>query len=377
VSILDFALFGAAPTFAEPVLLGQRYFPSWNRYRHALQEIFERQYYTEYGPLNQQLEQKLQQFLGVKHAICVTNETVGLMMTADALALSGRVILPEYAPVASTQSLLWAGLEPVYCEIDLATHQVSIEHVAALIDENVVAIMGAHLWGGACDTNALTRLATAHGIQLYFDAAHAFGCMVDGVHIGNFGRCEVFSLHQANILNATEGGCICTNDDALAARLRTMRSSSAAGEAVAVIKTVNGRMSEAQAAIALMNLEDFPANRQRNEELHRSYHILLESVPGLQLIKPSGVSLSNLQCAACRVDELEYGLSRNVLVALLNAENVCAEPQTQYPRDSLSAPYIHLPIGAGMTVQEVERICTILTRANRNAPAIRARLAAS
>jgi dTDP-4-amino-4,6-dideoxygalactose transaminase len=382
VNVLDFALFGAPPAFAEPVLVGQRYFPSWDRYRQAFREIFERQYYTEYGPLNEQLEQKLQQFLGVKHAICVTSETVGLMMAADSMGLSGGVILPRYSPAASTQSLVWAGLEPVYCDVDLDTHQIYLDQVASLIDENVGAIMGVHLWGGACDPQALAQIAALHGIQLYFDAAHAFGCVVDGTHIGNFGRCEVLSFHQANILNATEGGCICTNDDELAARLRTMRSSSGAGEPVSVTKTVNGRMSEAQAAIALMNLEDFPANRKNNETLHRNYEIRLESVPGLQLIKPTGVSLSNFQCAVCRVNELEYGLSPKVLIALLNAENVCATLQPKYSRrlpdaDSVGAPCIQLPIGAGMTVQEVERICTILTEAYRAAPAIRARVASS
>jgi len=277
---------------------------------------------------------------------------------------------------------VWAGLESVYCELDSGTYQICIEQVASLIDKNVCAIMGVHLWGGACDTKALEQIATAHGIELYFDAAQAFGCTLDGVHIGNFGRCEVLSFHQANILNATEGGCICTNEDGLAARLRTMRSSSGAGETVSVVKTVNGRMSEAQAAIALMNLEDFPANRQNNQNLHRYYANRLESVPGLRLIKPSGVSLSNFQCAVCRVDELEYGLSRDALIALLKAERVFAEPVPEYPRrlngpDILTGSCMQLPIGACMTAQRVERVCMLLTEAQREATAIRARLASA
>ena len=378
---LDLALFGAPPAFAEPVLFGQRYFPSWERYRQAFQGIFDRQYYTEYGPLNQQLEQKLQQFLGVKHAICVTNETVGLMMAADAIGLSGRVIVARHAPASSVQSLEWAGLEPVYCDMDSDTQQIRIEQVESLIDENVSAIMGAHLWGGSCDPARLAQVAAEHGIQLYFDATHAFGCAVDGTRIGGFGRCEVLSFHQSNILNATEGGCVCTNDDELAARLRTMRSSSGAGVTVAVTRTVNGRMSEAQAAIALMNLEDFPVNRQNNENLHHSYESSLGSIPGIKLSKPTGVSLSNFQCAVCRVDEREYGLSPHRLIALLKAENVCAEQQAKYSHplpdgDSAGASAIHLPIGAGMTVQHVERICAILGKVRRAAPAIRARLAA-
>ena len=392
MSVNEFALFGAHPAFAEPLPVGQRYFPSWERYQKAFRGIFERQYYTEYGPLNQQLEQKLQQFLGVKHAICVTNETVGMMMVAGALDLGGKVILPALAPVGSAQALRWAGLEPMFCDVDPETGQIDLKQAASQIDDDVSAVMGVHLWSGACDPQGLTKLAEAHGVQLYFDAAHAFGCAVDGVHIGNFGRAEVFSFHQDNILNATEGGCICTNDDELAARLRTMRSSAGAGKPAEVTKTVNGRMTEAQSAIALMNLEDFPASRQHNETLYRSYESKLAAIPGLHLVKPGGVSFSNFQDVVCRVDEREFGMSRDMLIALLKAENVnvlryfypgihrsipYVQELPQYLErlpntDSLSASCIQLPIGALVTTQSVERICDILSCAHHAAQVIRA-----
>lgn len=393
MSTTDFALFGAPPAFAQPLPIGQLYFPSWERYQEAFRGIFERQYYTEYGPLNQQLEQKLQQFLGVKHAICVTNATIALMMLADAMGLKGKVILPGFTFIASAQSLSWAGIEPVFCDVDPDTHQIALDQIAAQIDKDVSAIMGVHLWGGACEPKALAELADAHEVQLYFDAAHAFGCSVDGVRIGNFGRAEVFSFHATKILSATEGGCICTNDDELAARLRTMRSSAGAGKPVEVTKTVNGRMSEAQCAIALMSLEDFPSNQKNNENLYRLYATQLAKIPGLYLVKPSGISFSNYQYVVCRVDERAFGLSRDLLIALLKAENVnarryfypglhrsipYAQELPQYLErlpntDTLSATCIQLPIGALVSAQNVERICEILSRAHHAAPAIRSR----
>lgn len=375
----DFALFGAPPAFDKPIPTGQLYFPSAQRYEAAFRGIFERQYYTEYGPLNRQLEQNLQQFLGVKHAICVTNETVALMMVANAMGLTGKVILPAFNHIAAAQSLSWAGLEPVFCDIDPVTHQVDIDHVSKLIDQDVSAILGVNLWGGACDVKALEQLARERKVQLYFDSTQAFGCKVDGVRIGNFGRAEVFSFHQSNILNATEGGCICTNDDALAAKLRVMRSSAGAGNVPAqVIKTVNGRMSEAQCAIALMSLEDFSANQQNNERLYRCYEANLASIAGLHFIKPSGVSHSNYQCVVCQVDEQEFGMSHDALIALLQAENIGAQ-RCFYPNshhgipssqdlpntDSLSASCIQLPIGALVTAQSVERVCNILNEARK------------
>lgn len=387
----DFALFGAPPAFDQPLPVGQLYFPSWERYEEAFRGIFERQYYTEYGPLNQQLEQKLQQFLGVKHAICVTNATIGLMMVADAMGLSGKVILPAFTFIASAQSLGWAGLEPVFCDVDPDTHHIDLEQIRALIDKDVSAIMGVHLWGGACDPKGLAELAVAHGVQLYFDAADAFGCAVDGVRVGNFGRAEVFSFHATKILSASEGGCICTNDGDLAARLRTMRSTAGAGKTVEVTRTVNGRMSEAQAAIALMSLEDFPANQKNNERLYRLYEAQLAAIPGIHLVNPTGVSFTNYQYVVCRVDEREFGLSRDLLIALLKAENVTAR-RYFYPGVHRSIPYVHelpqyverlpntdnlsasciqLPIGALVSAESVARICNILTKARRASAEIR------
>lgn len=389
----SFALFGAEPAFDKPLPIGQLYFPSWERYEAAFRGIFERQYYTNQGPLTQQLEEKLQQFLGVKHAICVSNATIGLMMVPDAMGLSGKVILPSFTFAASAQSLSWAGLEPVFCDINPDTHQIDIDQIGALIDEDVSAIMGVNLWGGACNQKALAEVVNANGIQLYFDSAHAFGCSVEGVPIGNFGRAEVFSFHATKILSATEGGCICTNDDELATRLRNIRSSYGAGKLVNVVKTANGRMSEAQAAIALMSLEDFPVNQKNNEALYRQYEAQLKAIPGLYLAIPTGVSFSNYQYLVCSVDEREFGLPRDLLIDLLKAENVVARryfypglhrsipyaqelPQylDRLPNtDSLCASCIQLPIGALVSAQSVERICNILIRAHQASVEIRSR----
>jgi len=387
----NFAFFGAKPTFDKPLPIGQLYFPSWERYEAAFKGIFERQYYNNNGPLHHELEEKLQQFLGVKHIICVSNATFGLMMVADAMELTGKVILPSFTFAASAQALTWAGLKPVFCDIDLDTHQIDIDKIEALIDKDVSAIMGVNLWGGACNQKALIELADDHGIQLYFDSAHAFGCRVDGVAIGNFGRAEVFSFHATKILSATEGGCICTNDDELAARLRCIRPSYGAEKPVSIVRVANARMSEAQAAIALMSLEDFPQNQKNNETLYRLYETQLNAIPGLHLVKPTGVSFSNFQYLVCSVDERVFGLSRDFLIDILMAENVVARryfypglhrsiPYVQeFPQyldslpntDSLCASCIQFPIGALVSAQSVERICNILARVQQASTAIR------
>ena len=390
---LDFALFGSEPAFDEPIPIGQLYFPSWERYEAAFQGIFNRRYYINNGPLLEMLEEKLQVFLGVKHAVCVGNATLGLMILADAMNLSGKVILPSFTFIASAQSLTWAGIEPVFCDIDPDSHQMDIDRLDALIDPDVSGIMGVNLWGGACNPGKLSNFAASNDIQLYFDSAHAFGCAVDGVRVGSFGCAEVFSFHATKILNACEGGCVCTNDDELAARLRSIRPTYGSAQNASVLRIANTRMSEAQAAIALMSLEDFPDNQQHNQALFYQYKAGLCEIPGLNLVEPNGVSFSNYQYLVCTVDEKNFGLSRDLLVALLKAENIIAR-RYFYPGVHRSIPYaqefpqyleqliytdrvcstcILFPIGALVSEQHVEHICHVLARAQKASLSIRAR----
>tara|TARA_B110000971_G_C19946906_1_gene471488 strand:+ start:28 stop:1221 length:1194 start_codon:yes stop_codon:yes gene_type:complete len=383
----EFALTGGVTTFSKPLPVGQLYFPSWDRYEAAMRGIFERRYYTNHGPLVQELEDRLQNYLGVKHAICVTNATIGLMMAAEALELSGKVILPSYTFIASAQSLSWAGVEPVFCDVDPVTHQIAVDKLDALIDSHVSAIMGVNLWGGACDVKSLERYAQLRDLRLYFDSAQAFGCEVDGTKVANFGSIEVFSFHATKVLSASEGGCICTNDDELASRLRNIRSSYGAGKLVSVTKTSNGRMSEAQAAIALMSLEDFPLNQQNNEMLFRIYEERLMNIPGVKLVNPAGVTFSNYQYVVCEVEKNIFGLSRDFLVEVLKAENIIAR-RYFYPgvhrttgyrnseslvtdmlpvTDYLCESCIQLPLGAMVDSNAVGAICDIIDKSHRNA----------
>ena len=390
MKIKDFALFGARPKFDKPLPVGQLYFPSWERYELAFRGIFQRNYYNNNGPLHEKLEDKLQQYLNVKNAICVSNATLGLMIVADAMELYGKIILPAFTFVGSAQSLLLAGLKPVFCDVDLKTHQIAIDNISALIDKDVSAIMGVNLWGGACEIKALSELTDTYGVQLYFDSAHSFGCSVDGIKIGNFGRAEVFSFHATKILSSTEGGCICTNDDNLAERIRSIRPSYGNEHPVEVDRVANARMSEAQAAIGLMSLEDFEKNQQNNETLYKYYESKLASIPGVHLVKPTGVNFSNYQYVVCMIDELEYGLSRDVLINLLKAENIITRRYfypglhktnllgqnltncNNFPNtDSICEACLQLPIGAPVSVQNVERISDIIYNAHHLAADIR------
>lgn len=373
---------------ATPLPVGQLYFPGWEDYEATFRELFERQYYTNHGPLVQRLEARLAETMQVRHAICVTNATIGLVMAVEALQLRGKVIVPSFTFIASAQCLSWTGLEPVFCDVDPVTHQLDPVAVEKLIDPEVTGILAVNLWGDACDAEALQAVADRHGLQLFFDSAHAMGCSVGTRPIGGFGALEVFSFHATKVFSSAEGGCITTNDDALAARLRNIRSSYGAGKPVEVVKTSNGRMSEAQAAVGLLNLEQLPQSLARNRAIFGHYRDGLSDIPGLTLHQPRRVTTSNHQYIVCTIDAAAFGLSRDGLLQWLQANNIVAR-RYFYPGTHRSLPYVHtlpqyvdalpitdrlneqliqLPSGALVSDEDVALICRLIAAAPRRAP---------
>lgn len=376
-------IFDADGKRREPLPVGQLYWPSWGRYEAAFRDIFERQYYTNHGPLAQTLEHRLSAVLGVRHAICVSNATIGLMMLGEAFGLRGKVITSAFTFIATAQALNWVGLEPVFCDVEPETHQLDPTCVEALIDPDVSAILPVNLWGDCCAIPQLQDIATRHGLRLFFDSAHGFGCRFDDRPLGGFGHAEVFSFHATKVLSAAEGGCITTNDDALAGKLRNIRSSYGAGVPVPVVKTSNGRMSEAHAAIALLNLDEFPRFLDRNRQIFDRYSAGLSGIEGLRLHRPGRTSATNHQYIVCDVDESAFGMSRDALLQHLRRHNIVARryfypgvhrcpPFNDLPRpgtlpvtERLTGCLLQLPSGALVQDDDVRMICRIIRNASR------------
>ena len=308
-SIADWAIFGGQPAFAAPIHVGQLCLPLWDGVEAAVRGIFERQWYANHGPLVHQLEQAFAEFIGVRHAIAVTNGTIALMIMAKALDMVGEVIVPAFTFPATAQALSWAGLTPVFGDVDPGTHNLSAKAARDLVTPRTRAILGVHLWGRACDPTGLRELAQEFGLRLVYDACHAVACTHRGARIGGLGDVEAFSFHATKILSATEGGCITTNDDALAARIRTIRSFHPGETHAPVSLRINGKMSEAQAAFALLSLADLPRNIERNRARYETYRQGLAGLAGISLIAYPEQEANNHQYVVIEVDAEAAGCS--------------------------------------------------------------------
>jgi dTDP-4-amino-4,6-dideoxygalactose transaminase len=393
------AILGAKPRIDELLPVGQLYWPQWDGYEKAARDIFARRFYTSQrfaGPLVVQFQRRLEEFLGVKHVIVVRNATNALMIATHTLGLQGRVIVPSWTFIATVQALAWSKCQPAFCDIDPETQQMSVASVERLLkDGGITGILGVHLWGSALPVTELDSLAQQYGVPVYYDAAQAFGCRLDERAVGTFGQTEIFSFHAANILSTAEGGCLATNDDTLAAKFLAMRGDHVSGTGVSM-QSATARLSEIQAAIGLMMLDDFDRHRQHNEEQHRRYESRLGSVPGIRVLKPAGVSASNFQHLVGVVDPPTFGLTRDELLSVLKAENIAAERHF-HPLSHAVSPFseialdpeqlrntrlaaewtFQLPIGARVTLDRVESICDVIHEAHLRADSLRPVLAAS
>ena len=319
------AHFGAKPRFARQVPCGQRHWPDWLAYRTIFDDIFDRQYYTNHGPLAQKLEARFAHDLGVRHAICVTNEYIALALCCQALRLSGPIVVPAHAPLRTVQPLNWASATPLFCDVDPQTGLLAAAQVeAVLAGQSACAILAHNPWCDACDVAGLEALAARAGAPLIFDSSQGFGCRIGQRPLGSLGSVDVISLQAEQIVSAGEGAIVGTNDDALAAHIRNIRSNYGMGPPVPVVKTGNGRLSEGQAALALYNLDRFAENLARNHVRRLRYADGLARIPGLKMRPSQGVTCTNAQNMVVLLDEEQFGISRDELVKLLRAENIDA-----------------------------------------------------
>jgi dTDP-4-amino-4,6-dideoxygalactose transaminase len=346
-----------------------------------LEEVLDSRWLTNDGPLVRELEQRICHLLGVGHCVATCNGTVALEILARALDLSGEVIVPSFTFIATAHALRWLGITPVFCDIDPHTHNLDPTRLPELITDRTSAILAVHLWGRPCATGQLQAVAAQHRLPLLYDAAHAFYSSHNGTMIGGFGTAEVFSFHATKFMHSFEGGAVVTNDDALAARLRLLRNFGFAGIDKVVDLGINGKLSEVAAAMGLANIERIDDLISRNQEHYRLYRHELAGIAGLSLIEYDEQERCNYQYLVLAVDESKAGLSRDQLVAVLEAENIRArryfypgchrmEPYRSEPQraelihtERLSEMLIVLPTGAAVDSDDIRLICRVIRRA--------------
>ena len=372
----------ADPHDAATLVVGRPNIGNRQRFLERVEDILDRRWLSNDGRYVQEFERRIAEFLGVGHCIAMCNATVGLEITIRALGLRGEVIVPSFTFVATAHALKWQEITPVFCDIDPVTHNIDPSQVEKLITPRTTGILAVHLWGRACDVESLDTIARERGLQLMYDASHAFACTHRGKLIGGFGHAEVFSFHATKFLNTLEGGVVTTNDSSLADKIRLMKNFGFTSYDQVDHLGMNGKMDEISAAMGLTNLEAIDEFIAANRCNYEAYREELSGLPALELLSYDDGEEHNYQYIVVAVDEEKARVSRDDIVKKLHDHDIIArryfypgchrlEPyRSEYPgaglllpeTEKLAAQLISLPTGSTIRRGDVNRVCEIIRR---------------
>ncbi|MDQ2974210.1 MAG: aminotransferase class I/II-fold pyridoxal phosphate-dependent enzyme [Acidobacteriota bacterium] len=393
-AVEDLAVFGGTPAFDQPLHVGRPNIGDRQAFEQRVRDILDRRWLSNDGPYVQQLEQRIAEFVGVKHCIAMCNATVALEIAIRALGMTGEVIVPSFTFIATAHALQWQEITPVFCDVDPLTHNLDPPRVEELITPRTTGIIGVHLWGRGCDIAALTEIAKRRSLKLLFDSAHAFGCSYRGKMIGGFGDAELFSFHATKFFNTFEGGALVTDNDELARKVRLMKNFGFSGYDEVTYIGTNGKMSEVSAAMGLTNLESLDHFLDVNNRNFLKYREGLAGLEGVELTTYDESEKCNHQYIVLEVDQRKTDLNRDHLLKVLWAENVLAR-RYFYPGCHRSEPYrscfphaglllpeterlvnrvLVLPNGTGVSADDVGTICDILRLAVQNGSEVTRRI---
>ena len=296
--------------------------PSLEEFNVYLKDIWDRKWITNNGYYHKELEKALCKYLGVPYISLFTNGTLPLITALQALRITGEVITTPYSFVATTHSLWWNGIKPVFVDIDLETGNLDPNKIEAAITPNTTAIMPVHVYGKPCDTLHIQEIADKYGLKVIYDAAHAFGVKVYGESILNAGDMSTLSFHATKVYNTIEGGALIMHDEQTKKRIDYLKNFGFAGETEVVAPGINSKMDEMRAAYGLINLRQVDYAIAARKKVAVRYREALRDVIGISFFDDMPGVTHNYSYFPIFVDAEKYGMTRDELYFKMKEQNV-------------------------------------------------------
>lgn len=325
----------------DPLYVTRPYLPPLEEFIPYLQKIWGSHTLTNGGPMHQQFELALGDYLGVEHISLFSNGTQALVTALQALRISGQVITTPYSFVATAHSLVWNGITPIFVDVASDSYNLDPACIEAAITPQTTAIMPVHCYGHPCDVDGIQRIADKYNLRVIYDAAHAFGVKDVGGSILRHGDLSVLSFHATKVFNTFEGGAIVCPSAKVKAHIDHLKNFGFVDEETVVAPGVNGKMNEFSAALGLLQLRHIDRILHSREKIHKCYIEKLSEVPNISWITPSIEFNSNYSYFPILVGEC-YPLSRDALYQAMRAQGVFAR-RYFYPLISDFSVYCGLP----------------------------------
>ena len=329
--------------------------PSLDDFNALLKEIWDSKWITNNGRFHQQLERELADYLKVPYLSLFTNGTLPLITALQALRVTGEVITTPYSFVATTHSLWWNGIKPVFVDIDPANCGIDPEKIEAAITPKTTAIMPVHCYGKPCDTAAIQAIADKYGLKVIYDAAHAFGVEVDGESILNAGGISTLSFHATKVYNTIEGGAMVMHDEKTKQRIDYLKNFGFAGETTVVAPGINSKMDEMRAAYGLLNLRQVDAAIEARGRVARRYREALRDVEGVRFFDDIPGVRHNYSYFPVFIDAEKFGKTRDQLYFEMRDANVLGR-RYFYPLISEFSTYRNLPSATRENLPEAYKL---------------------
>ncbi|MDR1846955.1 MAG: DegT/DnrJ/EryC1/StrS family aminotransferase [Bacteroidales bacterium] len=353
--------------------------PPLEEFNSYLQVIWNNKWITNNGSFHQELESRLCEYLGVKYLSLFTNGTLPLITALQALRITGEVITTPYSFVATTHSLWWNGIKPIFVDIDPLSLNLNPELIERAITPQTTAIMPVHVYGNPCDTDRIQAIADKYGLKVIYDAAHAFGVKRNGVSILNYGDISTLSFHATKTYNTIEGGALICHDENTKKRIDYLKNFGFAGEIEVVAPGINGKMDEIRAAYGLLNLKYVDSAIAKRREVATEYRERLKDIKGITFLNDISGVHHNYSYFPVFIGD-DYSCSRDELYERLKEHNIYGR-RYFYPLISNFSTYrglnsasqdnlpvanrmadsvICLPIHHEITKEDLDRIISLL-----------------
>ena len=287
-----------------------------------LKDIWERKWLTNNGYYHQELEKALCDFLKVPFISLFTNGTIPLICALQALRITGEVITTPYSLVATTHSLWWNGIKPVFVDIDPKTGNIDPEKIEAAITPKTTAIMPVHVYGQPCNIERIQEIANTYGLKVIYDAAHAFGVEKDGTSIINAGDMATLSFHATKVYNTIEGGALVCHDAQTKQRIDFIKNFGFANETTVVAPGINGKLDEVRSAYGLLSLRFVDDAIKKRQQIAIHYREAFKLVPGISFFQDIPNVKHNYSYFPIFVNEKDYGMSRDTLYEKMKLEGI-------------------------------------------------------
>lgn len=300
--------------------------PSLKDFNHLLEDIWERKWLTNNGFYHQKLENELCKYLQVRNLSLFTNGTLPLITALQALRVTGEVITTPYSFVATTHSLWWNGIKPVFVDIDPTTCNIDPEKIEAAITPKTTAIMPVHCYGFPCNVEKIEKIADKYGLKVIYDAAHAFGVTINGKSVLEYGDMSTLSFHATKVYNTIEGGALIVQDEKTKQRVDYLKNFGFADEVTIVAPGINGKLDELRAAYGLLSLKLVESAIKNRKNVANTYIEGLKDLPGISFLDYKSLKENkveyNYSYFPIFIDENKFGVSRDSLYESLKNHEI-------------------------------------------------------